>query len=680
MALSVTDFVVERLLEFDPTFDTGGGIATTALMINPLSVILQPLRDELDEIQANQSILSVLESDSPDDFDEEIVDALASNVIIDRNTGSVSSGTVRIRFFSAQDVDIGTGLASFLDAAGNRYFNVNPISITAAEMGLNIDGSLFYVDVPVESEEEATAGNLEIGGIQSFENEPANVANVTNLAKFSNGLDRETNTELIDRISVAVTVRALVTGRGIITTMTDNFSSIQEINPRGMGDPEMQRDIVFNVHVGGHTDVWVKTPEFSELNFDVLSVAIDTTRRARAKSSLVLETTSATSLRHSSIDRTDFTPTAVSSDGFITFIEGALNDFTMDDSAGTVTRIATGNILHETGVTGPYSELTDGIASNAKILADSGIPWTLVRPGMQLKITAPASVAGTYYIKTAVSTQLTIFGTFPDSGASVGAVTWQVDDIVTFDYEYNPIAIDIIQTARSSARTDFTITDVPMMKLKTIEELDPSTLGAFGVGTAADYVLRVITPNLRYSVQEDNYIDLVTGFLGFNLRVTYDTSVEIATYQTFIDDAQNRVEAAELVAKHFIPVFVNTTAGGITYRVKASNTSALSAAAVQTAVDSLIENTAIKTDIELSDIVDLLYNSGADQVDLNFGLQGEIHHTDGTIEFVDNTAEGVLVIPNNLPTDDSLTDTDKPLSNEIAHFISGTLTLTRVTT
>ncbi|NIR13249.1 MAG: hypothetical protein GWN86_04575, partial [Desulfobacterales bacterium] len=70
-------FIVERLLEYDSTFDTGGGIVTTELMVKPLSVVLQPLRDEIDEVKQNQSILTVLEEDDPDGFDEDVVDALA---------------------------------------------------------------------------------------------------------------------------------------------------------------------------------------------------------------------------------------------------------------------------------------------------------------------------------------------------------------------------------------------------------------------------------------------------------------------------------------------------------------------------------------------------------------------------------------------------------------------------
>ncbi len=58
MTLPVTDFIVQRLLEFDPTFDVGSGVATTGLLIEPLSVVLQPIVDELSVVQATQSVLT----------------------------------------------------------------------------------------------------------------------------------------------------------------------------------------------------------------------------------------------------------------------------------------------------------------------------------------------------------------------------------------------------------------------------------------------------------------------------------------------------------------------------------------------------------------------------------------------------------------------------------------------
>lgn len=696
MALEVTDFIVERLLEYDSTFDTGGGIVTTELMVKPLSVVLQPLRDEIDEVKQNQSILTVLEEDDPDSFDEDVVDALASNVFIERSEGSKATGTVRVRYFSPQAVDIGTGLAAFLDSSGKRYLNTNPVSITAAEMSLNVDGSLYYFDVAVEAEEEGTDGNIDIGGIQEFENEPENVANVTNLSAFSNGVSKETNTELIDRIEVAVTVRALVTGRGIVTTMQDNFPTILEIKPIGFGDPEMQRDIVYNTHIGGHVDVWVKTPSLTEdAEYDVTGLVSDPTRQVSGSSSVVMLEASPTEydLTHSNLDDEISSPVARSADGFVGYAEGT--DYNIDLGTGKISRISGGNIYNNSDTTGTTQVDGNG---DLKWFSDAGATedFTFVRPGMQLTITAPSSVAGVYSVKAATSVLITIYGEFP--AAVVGSVEWQIDDVVNVTYDYNPLSIDVIQTARSTNREDYTITNVPVMKVKSIEVLDPSTgeptgtfldtsggygqggygVGPYGIGTGPEWLLRVVTANLRFSSSEENYIDISKAYTGFSLRVVYDYAPQISEYQTYVENDLNRVETADLEVKHFIPVFVDTVTP-ITYKVLASNASALSATDMQTAVEDLIDTVPIGTSLELSDIVDLLYNSGASQVGLGFSLKGEIHNTDGTIEFITSTDDGELTVPTRTVAGTELPQTDKPLTPNIAHFIPGNITLVRTT-
>jgi hypothetical protein len=236
------------------------------------------------------------------------------------------------------------------------------------------------------------------------------------------------------------------------------------------------------------------------------------------------------------------------------------------------------------------------------------------------------------------------------------------------------------------------------MKVKSIEVLDPSTgeptgtfldttggygqggygVGPYGVGTGPEWLLRVITANLRFSTEEDNYIDISKAYTGFSLRVTYDYAPQISEYQTYVENDLNRIETAELKVKHSIPVFVDT-ATSIDYTVLASNASALSETGMQTAVEDFIDTIPIGTSLELSDIIDLLYNNGASKVGLGFSLVGEIHNTDGTIEFISNTNDGELTVPTRTVAGTELPQTDRPLTPNIAHFIPGDITLVRTT-
>lgn len=689
MTLPVTDFIVQRLLEYDSTFDVGAGVPTTGLLIEPLSVVLQPVIDELTLVQSSQSVLSVLESSDPDSFPEDIVDGIASNVYIERNPGSIGSDVMRLRFFSPTAFAAQQGVLIFRGSSSQRYTNSEAVSVTEAEMALNQDGSLYYADVPIVALEEGSDYNAAAGSITTMEAEPAGIANVTNRFGVEDGADRETNTELIDRIKVAVTVRSLVTGRGIIVSLTETFTTIEEIQPIGFGDPEMMRDIVYNVHIGGNVDVYVRVGSFSDGSVDVFNLAADSTRQLVGYSSIVAleESPTTYSLAHVPVDRTNVDPVVVTADRTSVFQEGT--DYTLDDNTGLFSRLAGGNIYHIEAAGGTTAE----VGGEVKRLNASGGAFSTVRRGMVLTVTSPVSVAGTYTIKTVVSSSaVDIFGVFP---AVTAGVEFQVDDLLSVSYEYNPVTIDIIKEARSSGRESYTITDVPILYISLVEKLDAvsgnptgETLseiggygaggygeGGYGIGSAPDYRLVVEEPTLRFSDLEDNYLAFDSLLIGTAVRVSYKYISAIPPLQAYVDDRSNQTMAASLVVRNFVPILVDAPSA-IQYEIPlASEATAISSDAMATLVKDFIDDIDEGDDLELSDLVDIMYDNGAVKVDLGTleAMRGEIHHQDGTIEFVVPSSAGVMVIP-----DEEIPDpTDRPLSPRIARFIARDITLSR---
>lgn len=683
MALPVRDFIVQRLLEYDPTYDVGSGVPTTSLMIDPQSVILQPVIDELTVVQASSSILTILESSDPDTFPEDIVDGLASNAFVERIPGAIGSDVERLRFFQPQVFAAKKGLLIFRGPTGQRYSNSEAVNVTAAEMALNQEGTLYYVDVPIIALEEGEDFNTGKGSITSMEAEPAGVANVTNLFGINQGRNRETNTELIDRIKVAVTVRALVTGRGIIVTLTENFTTIEEIEPIGFGDPEMMRDIVYNVHIGGNVDVYIKTAALSSGFKDFFGIEVDTSRRRSTTTTAVLLVEDVGySLGHP-VDRTSVDPVVRSIDGVVTFAEGA--DYEIDDVTGLISRPPLSGVVH---VTGAGAEVV-----GAKIFESTG-DFVTARAGMILTIDVPSTVAGTYTIKQKIDNDtVEIYGSFPISSET--GVDFQMDDNLSIAYEYNPVTVDVIKEARDEDRTDFTITDVPLMYIDSIEVLDPLSGeptgdvlngvggygaggyggGGYGVGSSPTYQFIVTQPTLRHSEREDNYIEFDESQAAASLRVNYKYASAIPPIQAFMDDRNNQSETASLVARHFIPVYIDAPAA-IQYNISTSTqSSALTADEMLELVMSYINDVDEGNPLEISDLVDVLYDNGAIFVDLGAigRIKGEIHNHDGSIVFASPDDTGAIRIP-----DDEIPDpTDKPLSPRIARFIARDITLTR---
>jgi hypothetical protein len=549
-------------------------------------------------------------------------------------------------------------------------------------MALNQEGALYYVDVPIIALEEGEAFNVGKGSITSMESEPAGVANVTNLFGIDQGRDRETNTELIDRIKVAVTVRALVTGRGIVVTLTENFTTIEEIEPIGFGEPEMMRDIVYNVHIGGNVDVYIKTAALSDGSADFFGIEVDTTRRrATAATVVLLEEDVGYSLGRP-VDRTDAEPVVTSIDGLVTYAEG--DDYEIDDATGLISRPALSGIVH---VNGTGAEVTD-----AKTLESTG-DFATARPGMIITIDTPASVAGEYTVKEKIDNDtVEIYGTFPIA-AEVN-VEFQLDDNLSVTYEYNPVTVDVIKEARTG-REELTITSVPLMYISSIEVLDPLSgeptgdvlsgiggfgaggfgAGGFGVGSSPQFQLIVGEPTLRHSEREDNYIEFSEDQVAASLRVNFRYASAIPAIQAFMDDRNNQSETASLLARHFIPVFVDAT-DAIPYDVPAANeATAITEDEMTDLVKEYIDDIDEGNPLEISDLVDVLYDNGAVRVDLGAlqAMRGEIHHHDGTVEFAETDDTGAIRIP-----DEEIPDpTDKPLSPRISRFIAREISFSR---
>ncbi len=689
MTLPVSDFIAQRLLEFDSSFDVGSGVATTGLLIEPLSIILQPIVDELTVVQATQSVLAILEASDPDSFPEDIVDAIASNVFVDRDVGSIGSTVERLRFFEPQAFSAPKGALVWLGPTGQRYSNSEAVAISKSEMALNVDGSLYYIDIPIVAMEEGDAFNVDAGTITTMEAKPIGVANTTNLFKVDQGRSRETNTQLIGRAKVAVTVRALVTGRGIIVTLTENFTTIVEIQPIGFGDPELMRDIVYNVHIGGDVDVWVKTASIQTGQKDVIGLKVDTSRRrAGASTVTLLEPNVAYSLAHASLDRTNVQPAVSAIGGTPLYREGV--DYTVDDILGTIARTAGSAIFHleEDGAQGQ-------ILVNRKQFVHLSSPafFQNVRAGMILTVLGPNSAVGRYTIKRQVNAAtIEIYGNFP---AALAGVSFQVDELLSVTYEYNPVTVDVTQAPRSDDRAPYTITDVPVLEVTGIQKLDPLTLqptgalfrdrggfgagpfgaGLYGVGTNADFRFRVSDPTRRFSVKEDNYLEFDQTLAGQSARVNYQFDESVALLQAFCDDPENQTEAASLLVRRFVPVYVDSPEP-IAYTIAAaSQATALSEPDMLAKVTTFVNGLSEGQSLVASDLVDLLYNNGADEVDLGplLKLRGTIQHQDGAIEFIESDARGILAIPAKPIPDPS----SRPLSPRIARFIAGDIAVSR---
>lgn len=207
----------------------------------------------IESIKRSQSLLNALE------MTEQELDELAANLLVTRDTGGKSTGSVRVYFSQPQSFSIPRG-SVFQTDAGLRFFVMSAVGIAESSMQLNVDGGRYFLDVPlVQAEGEGDQYNVEAGKITGFSAGGQAVIGVKNLVAFSGGRPKESNADFLVRINEAVTARDLNIRRAIYTLVRQNFPEVKHVYSVGYGDTETQLDSKFGVHVGGEVMVHVES-------------------------------------------------------------------------------------------------------------------------------------------------------------------------------------------------------------------------------------------------------------------------------------------------------------------------------------------------------------------------------------------------------------------------------------
>lgn len=302
--LPVAEFLRTRLKEYDSKFEVRKGSAFDDFFFKTLQFVLQPLRDEADQLFIAQSLRRILKTDDPDAFDEDLVDDLVANFFVYRIEGSKSSGVARVYFDTPVYREYPAGGFSVTGSNGETYTNPAVYLITDGQMSSQVENGLYYMDIPVTSDNTGAITELEPENLVTVIDDPDYIS-VTNKYTITGGTDREKNTELIERAKQAITVRDLVTGKGFQAILFENFpNSITEVQAIGFGDEEMMRDIVYNTHIGGKHDGYIKTPSIKTADKDFLGVLIDPTRATKTTTQVQLPGTTWVSLGQKNVDRT----------------------------------------------------------------------------------------------------------------------------------------------------------------------------------------------------------------------------------------------------------------------------------------------------------------------------------------------------------------------------------------
>lgn len=285
----VEDFLVSRLETEIPGIDVSPLSGIRDLAVRPGKVMLEPIKREIKAIKLAGSLdnFAVLTKDE--------VNAQLANYFTEIQEGNKSIGNVRVYFPSPQSV-VATPLTQFSTGGGLNFYPSTAQSVTATQMSFNQDGDLFYVDLSLQAENPGSQYDVDVGEIIQVSG-LVGAVRVTNLAKFSTGLDEETKEEAIGRTKNSITIRNLITDRGVKFVLPENFPKVDTLQVIGYGDDEMQRDVISgpvaisdipdgltgtaspdvgggqSVHIGGKTDIYVYQLVPNEDDLDISDVS-----------------------------------------------------------------------------------------------------------------------------------------------------------------------------------------------------------------------------------------------------------------------------------------------------------------------------------------------------------------------------------------------------------------------
>ena len=269
---STREFIKARIVENYPDVYTEGELET--LFINPLETILEPVILEEKAVQTSQSIVNA------DIMSEEELNDLCANSFIDRDVGGYATGFVRSYYNSPTNLSITTD-NQITSKSGLLFFPSVNVEISSAQMLLNREGFLFYVDISVIAENPGDQYNIDVDQILSIA-DLKNPVKVTNLVAFTGGSNKDTNAELVTRYETSRTEQSLVTKRGAVSRTTSLFSDVKTMQVVGSGEKGMERDLlmgssdglIYMSFIGGIFGSWVLVNNSNRFKDPLQSVEI----------------------------------------------------------------------------------------------------------------------------------------------------------------------------------------------------------------------------------------------------------------------------------------------------------------------------------------------------------------------------------------------------------------------
>lgn len=188
---------------------------------------------------------------------------------------------------------------------------------------------------------------------------------------------------------------------------------------------------------------------------------------------------------------------------------------------------------------------------------------------------------------------------------------------------------DVFDPTIDPANVQFmTLIKRPFVDVSSLQEIDPVTGDPVGspLVRGVDFAVVVDNRTLRFSTRDRVHLNMLNGgVLGGSFMLTYSHSPETVAVQNFMDDEDHRVVTADILAKFTNPAFVDFSAV-----FSLADDATITAAGMLSKIEQFINSLAPGARLEVSDLVKLMYDNGADFVQLPITVTVTVLQNDGT--------------------------------------------------
>ena len=254
--------------------EVGPGSVISELLIKLAASILNEQYNQVDALKQSAHISSALAS--AEDTYSPIMDAVASNYNVSRNTGAYVTGKIKVTVSAATEYNLRAGFTFVQPGLNLNYKLVTDTRVVAAksstvlnEVQLFSANGLYYFIVDVVAENVGPQYQVPSGTIFSLSSTGYlnKFVKAEAYGNFSSGKNIDTDKELIAKIKTSLGNSRLISSAGITKNFSESFPSFQYLSICGANDPEMIRSKqnVLGISTFGKADVYVRSSVGLEL-------------------------------------------------------------------------------------------------------------------------------------------------------------------------------------------------------------------------------------------------------------------------------------------------------------------------------------------------------------------------------------------------------------------------------